>query len=104
MPEHKHAFRNYICVLDLPPVDRDPSVTCSTIKLRFPVHFLKATAFAAAICIAGHAAQAGGLAEPVEEAEAAAPEATFEPAQGSVNGGYILLGAFLAMALAAASN
>lgn len=73
-------------------------------KPRSAVHFLKVTTLAAAICIAGQSAQAGGLAAPVQEPEAAAPEVPFDPPQGSVNGGYILLGAFLAMALAAASN
>ncbi len=68
------------------------------------MHFLKATTLAAVICIAGQSAQAGGLAAPIQEPEAAAPEVPFDPPQGSVNGGYILLGAFLAMALAAASN
>ena len=68
------------------------------------MHFLKATTCAAAICVAGQSAQAGGLAPPIDEPVVATPQAPIDPPQGSVNGGYILLGAFLAMALAAASN
>ncbi|WP_393934083.1 hypothetical protein [Yoonia sp. R2-816] len=44
------------------------------------------------------------MATPVEEPTVAAPAAPFDPPQGSVNGGYLLLGAFALMALAAASQ
>lgn len=66
------------------------------------MRYLKSALLAAAICLSGSAAYAGGLAAPIEEPTVAAPEVPFDPPQGSVNGGYLLLGAFALMALAAA--
>ena len=57
----------------------------------------------AALCLCASHADAGGLAEPVVEAPVAQPQEPFEPAQGSVNGGYIMLGALLLMGLATAA-
>lgn len=76
------------------------------------LRYLQATILAAMICSGGSAVYAGGLSEPIVEAPvapppgtpAATPQAPIDPPQGSVNGGYLLLGAFAAMAAAAASN
>ena len=68
------------------------------------VRHLKVTVLTAAICLGAVSAHAGGLAEPIEEETVAAPEVPFDPPQGSVNGGYLLLGAFALMALAAAGS
>jgi hypothetical protein len=65
---------------------------------------LKTIFLAASICTAGIAAQAGGLAEAIMEPTVTETEVPFDPPQGSVNGGYLLLGAFGLMALIAAAN
>ena len=52
----------------------------------------------------GMTAQAGGLDNATMEPEVTAPEVPFDPPQGSVNGGYLLLGAFALMAVLAAAN
>ena len=56
------------------------------------------------ICLPGIAAHAGGLNEATMEPVVTAPEIPFDPPQGSVSGGYILLGTFGIMALIAAAN
>lgn len=65
------------------------------------VYYLRAAMLVAAICVNGTVAQAGNLLPPEPEQEVQIP---FEPAQGSVNGAYLLLAAFAIMAAAAASN
>lgn len=65
---------------------------------------LKTIFLAASICTAGVSAQAGGLADATMEPTVTAPEVPFDPPQGSVNGGYLLLGAFGLMAVLAAAN
>ena len=47
------------------------------------------------------AAHAGGLAEPIVEPVIEDP---FVPAEGSISGAYIMIGAFILMALATTSN
>lgn len=66
--------------------------------------YFKCALAALLISYSGTSLQAGGLSEPITEAPVAEPEVPFEPAQGSVNGGYILLGAFVIMALAAGAG
>ena len=65
---------------------------------------LKAISLAAAICASASVAQAGSLSAPIDEPTVAAPTVPVNPPQGSVNGGYLLLGAFALMALAAAAQ
>lgn len=48
-------------------------------------------------------ASAGSLSAPDMESDVAAPEDTFVPPQGSVNGGYLVLGALALMALLASN-
>ena len=51
--------------------------------------------------LTGVAAHAGGLAEPIVEPVIEEP---FVPAEGSISGAYIMIGAFILMALATTSN
>lgn len=69
------------------------------------MQIVKATVLAALICAsAATGLQAGGLAEPIAEVPPAQPEEPFVAPQGSVNGGYLLLGAFVVMAALTASG
>ena len=56
---------------------------------------------AMSVGLTGVAGHAGGLAEPITEPVVEEP---FVPAEGSISGAYIMIGAFIIMALAAGSN
>lgn len=67
------------------------------------MHILKSFVLAAAISSLGMASFAGNPGAPTMESEVAAPEETFEVPQGSVNGGYLVIGALALMALLASN-
>lgn len=67
----------------------------------FNVNYFKAVVLAATLSMSAGMADAGNLANPEAEPEVQVP---FEPAQGSVNGGLLLLGAFALFAALTAAG
>ncbi len=67
------------------------------------MRILRTFVLATAISSIGVAALAGNPGAPDMEQPVTAPEEVFIPPQGSVNGGYLILGALALMALAASS-
>lgn len=66
------------------------------------MRFFRNLVLATVLAASGLPGYAGNLLPPVEEQQVEAPPA--ERPQGSVNGGYLLIGAFVLMALAVSAG